>query len=168
MASLSRIRWSSLGRPIAAALAMIVAIALLPGLLAAPEPPPLPADIGLPRGSAAVNLDASRRPLLRSAPDPGRPRVDRRPGERLGRRAPERDRDRPEPPPDTPAPAARAAGAPAPAAPPAPVPEPIPPPPPQPAVSLPPPPPPAPVAAPTAAPAPEDSRPPPDEFGFEH
>jgi hypothetical protein len=166
MASLSRIRWSSLGRPIAAALATIVAIALLPGLLAPPEPPPLPADVGLPR-AAAVNLDAAPRPLPRSTPDRRRPPGDRRPSERQGRRAPERDRDRSEPPPDTPAPAASAAGAPAPAAPPAPVPEPIPPPPPQPAVSAPPPPPPAPVAA-SAAPEPEDPWPRPDEFGFEH
>jgi hypothetical protein len=44
-----RIRWAVLGKVAAIAVAGLAAVQVLPGLLRAPEPPPLAADVGLPR-----------------------------------------------------------------------------------------------------------------------
>jgi hypothetical protein len=44
-----RIRWRGLARVAAAAVVVLVALNVLPTLLRAPEPPPLGADVGLPR-----------------------------------------------------------------------------------------------------------------------
>jgi hypothetical protein len=44
-----RIRWGALGRFAAIAAAGLAALQILPGLLQAPQPPPLARDVGLPR-----------------------------------------------------------------------------------------------------------------------
>jgi hypothetical protein len=44
-----RIRWRGVGKVAAIAVAAVVGLSLLPGLLRAPEPPPLGADVGLPQ-----------------------------------------------------------------------------------------------------------------------
>jgi hypothetical protein len=48
-----RIRWRGVARVAAAAVVGLIVLSLLPGLLRAPEPPPLGADVGLPRAKAA-------------------------------------------------------------------------------------------------------------------
>jgi hypothetical protein len=44
-----RIRWSGVARVAAVVVVGLIALRLLPGLLRAPEPPPLAADVGLPK-----------------------------------------------------------------------------------------------------------------------
>jgi hypothetical protein len=54
-----RIRWSQAGLGLVAAAGILMALRVLPSLLTPPAPPPLPADVGLPRveASAARDLD---------------------------------------------------------------------------------------------------------------
>jgi hypothetical protein len=59
-----RIRWSSAGRAAAIGAAVLAAIAVLPTLLSADEPPPLPDDVGL---APAVEPQAALPP---PPPDP--------------------------------------------------------------------------------------------------
>ena len=47
-----RIHWQTVGKLAAAAAVALLGLQLLPGLLRAPEPPPLDADVGLPRVAA--------------------------------------------------------------------------------------------------------------------
>src|SRR5882724_1839293 len=81
-----RIRWRGVARAAAIVLVGLIALRLLPGFLRAPEPPPLAADVGLPkatpvtevpRGGAAkpVTDVTGRRAADRS---PTRPRKERR------------------------------------------------------------------------------------------
>lgn len=64
-----RIRWKSLAKVAAALVAAAVALQLLPGLLKAPEPPPLGADVGLPRvADRGEGLRVERRAERRRAP----------------------------------------------------------------------------------------------------
>jgi hypothetical protein len=51
-----RVRWTVLGRVAAIAVAGLAAVQVLPGLLRAPEPPPLAADVGLPRPQAVARF----------------------------------------------------------------------------------------------------------------
>jgi hypothetical protein len=55
-----RIRWRGVARVAAIVLVALVALRLLPGLLRAPEPPPLAGDVGLPKAAhrAAAVPDA--------------------------------------------------------------------------------------------------------------
>jgi hypothetical protein len=123
-----RVRWRSVGKVAALAAGGLIALQALPGLLRAPEPPPLAADVGLPRplpGEVREEID------LRAGPaDPARGGAVIR--ERVGparvvRRSPPKARPvlRPEPASiSTPPPAPPSAPAPAPAASPAPPPQP--------------------------------------------
>jgi hypothetical protein len=54
-----RIRWRGVARAAAIVLVGLIALRLLPGLLRAPEPPPLGADVGLPR-SRPVTSEPTR------------------------------------------------------------------------------------------------------------
>jgi hypothetical protein len=49
-----RIRWRGVARAAAIVVVGLIALRLLPGLLRAPEPPPLAADVGLPRAKPAA------------------------------------------------------------------------------------------------------------------
>ena len=44
-----RVRWSAAGKATLVAVVALLALRLLPPLLKPPEPPPLAADVGLPR-----------------------------------------------------------------------------------------------------------------------
>ena len=55
-----RIRWKALGKGVALAVAGLLALQVLPALLKPPEPPPLGADVGLPR--VAVEAEPAPRP----------------------------------------------------------------------------------------------------------
>jgi hypothetical protein len=111
----------------AAALGAIVAVAALPGLLRAPEPPPLGRDVGLPRVVREKKSKQPRRHRQRDgafvphsdtkAPKPERSRPKRA-------RAPE-PAAAPEPAPPPEPPAAEPAPEPAPPPPPAPEPAPV-------------------------------------------
>jgi hypothetical protein len=46
-----RIRWRGVARVAAIVLVAVIALRLLPGLLRAPEPPPLAGDVGLPKAA---------------------------------------------------------------------------------------------------------------------
>jgi hypothetical protein len=48
-----RIRWRGVARAAAIVVVGLLALRVVPGLLRAPEPPPLGRDVGLPRASAA-------------------------------------------------------------------------------------------------------------------
>ena len=50
----TRIRWSKLGRLVAGLVGAAALIAVVPGLLAAPEPAPLPDDVGLTGGATGA------------------------------------------------------------------------------------------------------------------
>lgn len=63
-----RVRWQSAARALAALAAAGLAITLAPGLLKTPEPPPIAADVGLPR--VIERTGSSPRP-----PEPRAPRV---------------------------------------------------------------------------------------------
>jgi hypothetical protein len=141
-----RIRWRGVARVAAIVVVGLIALRLLPGLLRAPEPPPLGADVGLPQAKP-VRVVAKREPRQRpkrhrrkSKPRPTKPRpkvrvVPDRPAAKAVIGARKRHR-RPPPPPAESAPPA--------------VPEYVPPPPPE------PPPAPVPEPAPTPPPAPGD------------
>ncbi len=62
-----RIRWRGLAKVAAAACVGLIVINLLPGMLRAPEPPPLGADVGLPK-PVAVEKPASRRRKPKRSP----------------------------------------------------------------------------------------------------
>ena len=73
-----RIRWRGVARVAAVVLVALIALRLLPGLLRAPEPPPLGADVGLPRATP-VRASRSRRSCegadeAPSTEDPASPR----------------------------------------------------------------------------------------------
>jgi hypothetical protein len=59
-----RIRWRGVARVAAFAVVGVVALRLVPSLLQAPEPPPIPANVGLPKA----------RPTVREPEPPPRPR----------------------------------------------------------------------------------------------
>ncbi|HEX5929805.1 MAG TPA: hypothetical protein VFY48_10470 [Solirubrobacterales bacterium] len=126
-----RIRWKGLGKVAAAAVAGLLALQALPGLLRAPQPPPLAPDVGLPR----VQVQRPE-PVAAPKPPPRKPRRSQPPkprpirrAEPLGRNTTQKrgstDRGEVE---AAPVPLAVPAQAPAPVAPPPPVPPPIPPP----------------------------------------
>jgi hypothetical protein len=79
-----RIRWRGVARVAAIVLFGLVAVRLLPGLLRAPEPPPLAADVGLPKVAPVVAPVADAAPHTRTRPR--RPR--RKPHPRPVRDAP--------------------------------------------------------------------------------
>jgi hypothetical protein len=56
-----RIRWRGVARAAAIVVVGLIALRLLPGLLRAPEPPPLGADVGLPQAKP-VRAAAKREP----------------------------------------------------------------------------------------------------------
>ncbi len=49
-----RIRWRGVARVGAIVLIAVIALRLVPGLLRTPEPPPVPADVGLPKAAAGT------------------------------------------------------------------------------------------------------------------
>lgn len=53
-----RIRWRGVARAAAIVVIGLIALRLLPGFLRAPEPPPLAADVGLPRAKPLVTEPA--------------------------------------------------------------------------------------------------------------
>ncbi|MFT3864744.1 MAG: hypothetical protein QM729_10770 [Solirubrobacterales bacterium] len=60
-----RIRWRGVARVAAVVVVALVGVRLLPGLLQAPEPPPLGADVGLPKAKPAV---VAKKPKARPRP----------------------------------------------------------------------------------------------------
>src|SRR5215212_4799432 len=69
-----RIRWTAAGRAILAVLGVVVAALVLPGLLAPPAPPPVPASVGLasvvrPRPPQAMPDQRRRREQPRIRPE---------------------------------------------------------------------------------------------------
>ena len=91
-----RIRWKALGKGVALAALGLLGLQLLPSLLKPPEPPPLAADVGLPR-IAIERQPVAAAPELNEAR--ARPRKNRQP-----QRRPEPRTNR-EPRPITPSPA---------------------------------------------------------------
>ena len=90
-----RIRWRGVARVAAIVVVALIALRLLPGLLRAPEPPPLAADVGLPRVTPVS--DVPRRGAAELAPHArrhraDRPREQRRPHRRRVRSRPTADR----------------------------------------------------------------------------
>lgn len=57
-----RIRWRGVARIAAIVLIGLLALRLLPGLLRAPEPPPLAADVGLPQAKPVTEAPRRRHP----------------------------------------------------------------------------------------------------------
>jgi hypothetical protein len=86
-----RIRWRGVMRVVAIVAVALIALHLLPGLLRAPEPPPLTADVGLPRAKTLTG--ASRRKARPAATVP--PHRATKPSTRLRRG--QRTRSRPVP-----------------------------------------------------------------------
>jgi len=85
-----RIRWRGVARAAAIVVVALLAVRLLPGLLRAPEPPPLGRDVGLPRAKPA----AARRAVAAKP----RPAVAKPPPKSSKLAAPERARrSRPKP-----------------------------------------------------------------------
>jgi hypothetical protein len=181
----TRIRWSNLGRLVGGLSAGGLLLFVVPGLVDAPEPPPLASDVGLTSGATGALADAA------SAPEPVRRRHPRaREGEsgrkfadrsRPHRQDPEREREREqgaartpadrqtEPPVVTPAPPVTPPPPPSPVSSPAPPAPPAAPTPPAPEPEPAPPEPEEPETQPP--PAPDPSPPPPagpSQFGFEH
>jgi hypothetical protein len=81
----SRIRWRNVGRLAAGVAGGGVLLVVMPGLLDPPEPPPLPADVGLATGASGAVA------TLGKAPDgaetkPSTPTPDRRDPRRRGER----------------------------------------------------------------------------------
>jgi hypothetical protein len=72
-----RIRWRGVARVAALVVVGLVVLRLLPGLLRAPEPPPLAADVGLPQAKPVRVVEQPRPPHRRRIPE--RPRPDPRP-----------------------------------------------------------------------------------------
>ncbi|MBS1845057.1 MAG: hypothetical protein JST53_11625 [Actinobacteria bacterium] len=66
-----RIRWRGVARVAAIAVVGLVALRLVPALLHAPEPPPIPANVGLPRAKPAAR---EPEPPLRVPKPPVRPK----------------------------------------------------------------------------------------------
>ncbi len=64
-----RIRWRGVGRAAAIVVVALIGMRLLPDLLRAPEPPPLGADVGLPKAKPA----AASRPVVPEPTKPGAP-----------------------------------------------------------------------------------------------
>ena len=80
-----RIRWRGVARVAAILVVGLVAVRLLPGFLRAPEPPPLAADVGLPKATPVTEV-------------PERPAADRpatRPPKQRRRSHPRKSRARP-------------------------------------------------------------------------
>ena len=97
----TRIRWKNVGRLVAGLGTGGLLIAVVPGLLEPPEPPPIPADVGLTQGATgfAGALGETRAPSIdrgpRGSAREARPRPDPRPeppGRAERRAAGERDR----------------------------------------------------------------------------
>ena len=78
-----RIRWRGVARVAAIVVVALLALRLLPGLLRAPEPPPLGADVGLPKAKPARVVSRAK-----TVPRPRRPPI--HPG-RSGRDGKDRD-----------------------------------------------------------------------------
>jgi hypothetical protein len=180
----TRIRWGNLGRLVGGLGAGGLLLFVVPGLIQAPEPPPLAADVGLTSGATGAYADATspreparRHPRVREA-ESRRGFGDR---SRSRRRDPERERGATDRPPDSRLDSA--VGNPpstapplAPAPPPLPVASPAPPA----APALPAPAPPEPEAPTPSPPEPEEPEPQPpsapnppppsgpSQFGFEH
>lgn len=55
-----RIRWRGVARAAAIVLVALIAVRLLPGFLRAPEPPPLGADVGLPKAAPVTDVARPR------------------------------------------------------------------------------------------------------------
>lgn len=166
MGTLKRIRWRNVARLAAGAALLVVLAEALPGLLRAPQPPPLPADVGLPAATAfamrPTPAEADRPASTGRAEDKARRRTDRHHSARHGDRR-HSDARGPEPHHKPPSTAKDGESTPAPrptSSPPAPVPTP----PPSYAAAVAAPAPPAPP--PAIPPAPDHANPPP-EFGFE-
>jgi hypothetical protein len=69
-----RIRWRGVARVAAILVVGLLALRLLPGFLRAPEPPPLGADVGLPKATPAIEVPAPDGQRRRSRPQKSRPR----------------------------------------------------------------------------------------------
>src|ERR1700760_1821418 len=125
-----RIRWRGVARVAAIVLVAMLGVRLLPGLLRAPEPPPLGADVGLPK---AKPVRVARKPERTPHPPksiPDAPAATAKIGTRIRHRPKPRppkpkSKPKPSPPPEpTPPPAPEYVPTPAPQAIPQPVPEP--------------------------------------------
>lgn len=163
----TRIRWSSLGRVIAGLGAGGILLAVVPGLVEAPDPPSLPADVGLDSGATGAYGYARpaepparvRRPAVRD-----RERSGRSPAAALRRHRPPSRQPETDPAPPERAPATVEAQVPVDPVPASPAPPPPPASPPQPAAADAPDTPPAhQPPAPNAGPSQGAS-----QFGFEH
>lgn len=87
-----RIRWRGVVRVAAIVFVGLLAARLLPGFLRSPEPPPLAADVGLPKAAPVRDVPRPAGAVTDVPhPHPGR------------HRRPHRPRSRPHPVPDTPA-----------------------------------------------------------------
>jgi DNA polymerase III subunit gamma/tau len=73
-----RIRWRGVARAAAIVVVGLIALRLLPGLLHAPEPPPLGADVGLPRAKPAPVVDDRAPQPPRERPRREKPTAHRR------------------------------------------------------------------------------------------
>jgi hypothetical protein len=92
-----RIRWRGVARVAVVVAVGLIGLRLLPGLLRAPEPPPLAADVGLPqarpvtdvptRGAAKARQAARRRDVKAAGPAPAAERH-HRPGQKKRRSSP--------------------------------------------------------------------------------
>jgi hypothetical protein len=123
-----RVRWSTVAKVVLGAIIALLALQLLPALLKPPEPPPLAADVGLPK----VVVEPVVKPVPAAAPKRHVPlRLQREPRRRKRLPAPSPapvGNPKPAPNPLPPAPAPMPVPAPSPVPAPAPVPEPPPPP----------------------------------------
>ncbi len=63
-----RIRWRGVGRVAAIVALGLIAVRLVPGLLSTPEPPPLAADVGLPKGTVVTEEPATKKVAVASRP----------------------------------------------------------------------------------------------------
>ncbi len=90
-----RIRWGGVARVAAIVVVGLLALRLLPGLLRAPEPPPLAADVGLPQAKPVRTV---AEPQRRRPPRKRKPHL-----RKHHRRVHPKPKARPEPIPDGPA-----------------------------------------------------------------
>jgi hypothetical protein len=92
-----RIRWRGVAKVAAITIVGLIVVRLLPGFLRAPEPPPLGADVGLPKAMPVTEVSRGRaaKPAIEASGRVPAPSSAARPREQRRRPSPQKSRPRP-------------------------------------------------------------------------